>query len=100
MPVSCNDRNLITDWGGVLSRDEIVALHVTKVDAIDHTVTILEFDCLNGELIEVNADTLGFDVLRCKLADYLPLPIDWYDQIEATRIGESLTLFDRRTRTS
>lgn len=100
MPFSCNDLNLITDWGGVLSWDEIVALHATKFGTIDHTVTILEFDCLNGEFIEVNVDTVGFDVVRSKLAEYLPLPIDWYNQVEATRLGESLTLFDRRSRTS
>lgn len=100
MPVTCDHRNLITDWGGVLSWDEIVALHASKVDAIDHTVTILEFDCSNGEFVEVNVDEPGFDELRRKLADYLPLPINWYDQIDAARKGESLTLFDRRSCTS
>lgn len=100
MPISYDDRNLITDWGGTLNWDEIIALYFTKVDANDHVVSILEFDCSNGEFIEVNIDEPGFDELRCKLANYLPLPTDWYEQIDAVPLGESLTLFDRRTRTT
>lgn len=69
-------------------------MHVSKVDAIDHALIILEFDCMNGEFIEVNVDEPGLDELRCKLANYLPLPIDWCDQIEAMQLGESLTLLD------
>lgn len=100
MPVSCDDRNLITDWGANLSWNDIIALHISKVDAIQCAVTILDFECVNGEFIEINVDEPGFNDLRRKLADYLPLPIDWCEQMESMRPGETLTLFDRRARTT
>jgi hypothetical protein len=97
MPLSCNDLKLITDWGGEISWSEVFALHVSKLDAIERTLTILSFEYSNGHFIEVNADESGFGELKCNLANYLPLPADWYDQIESMPVTETLTLFDLRT---
>jgi hypothetical protein len=54
---------------------------------------------VNGDFVEINADEDGFDDVRLRLADHLPLPSNWYEQIESLPMRECLTFFDRRGQT-
>ena len=71
-------------------------MHVSKFDAIEREVAILTFDFPNGEFIEVNIDEDGFSAMRDRLAELLPLPADWYKQVESLSVTEGITFFANR----
>ena len=96
MPLSIDDEKLTTAWGGSIRWDEVTALHASKYDAIEREVVILTFDYPYGEFIEVNVDDEGFEILRERLSDFLPVPNDWYEQIESLAVTEGLTFFAQR----
>ncbi len=96
MALSIDSEKLTASWGGSIRWDEVAALHASKYDAIEREVVILTFDYPYGGFIEINVDDEGFDVLRERLTDYLPLPSDWYEQIESLPVTEGLTFFAGR----
>ena len=96
MPLSFDDEKLTATWGGSIRWDEVAALHASKYDAIEREAVILTFDYPYGEFIEVNVDDDGFPAPRERLRDYLPLPNDWYEQIESLSVTEGITFFANR----
>jgi len=95
MALAFDHEQLITDWGGSIRWDEIVALHVDQYAAGERTLAILAFEHRNGGVIEVNLDDEISDETRRQLADHLPLPTDWQAQVAALPPGVGLTLFRR-----
>lgn len=96
MPLSVNDEMLTTSWGGSMRWDEVAALHASKYDAIEREVVILSFDNAYGEFIEVNLDEEAVSILRDRLAQLLPVPADWYQQIESLAATGGITFFANR----
>ena len=92
-----DESELITTRGTSIRWDEVVAVHANKIDAMTHSVTMLTLDHECGEFIEIPTGEDGFEALRDHLGEYLPLPADWYQQIESLDTGESVTLMERQS---
>ena len=87
-----DEHKLSTPFGTSIQWDEVVAVHAHKIDAITHPVTMITLDHLCGEFVEFNTTEAGFDLLREKLATFLPLPENWFELVDNLELRTGITL--------
>lgn len=74
---------------------EIVALHVTEVDAMTASVTILQLEHESGHYIEIHELDDAFQAALMNLASHLPLSDDWVNATKGLQARTSATIWQR-----
>ncbi len=81
---------------GILWPD-VYRVYASRIDLITESAFVLSFEYDYGEFIEVNEGMEGFDEMVSHLAEYLPLPINYKQQIDATQCdADPIPLYSRK----
>ena len=93
--LTIDDNNLTTHDGLTIPWREIVAVHAERIDAKSHSITMITFDHVSGEFVEISTDEDGFDTIRLGLSDCLPIPKDWMQTVDDLPLCGTITLMQR-----
>jgi hypothetical protein len=75
---------------------DVYRVHTSRQDLITESSRVLYFDYDYGHYIEVNDGMDGFEEMVSRLGEYLTLPADYRQQIEATQChAEPVRLYSR-----
>ena len=80
---------------GVVPWSEIVALHVTKVDTMSDSVTILQLEHESGHYLEIDESDDSFRSAFESFPSFLPLEEDWDSVVKGLEPRSVKTLWRR-----
>ncbi len=76
--------------------NEIYRLYTYRPDVITESCRVIGFDFENGEFIEVDDSMQGFGEMLLRLGEHVVLPVDYQEQVNATKSGQAhITLYRR-----
>jgi len=74
---------------------EIVALHVSEIDPMTASVTILQLEHESGRYLEIHDFDNSYPSALEDLASFLPLDQNWASIVRGLEPGNSLTVWKR-----
>ena len=83
------------DGTGAVPWSEIVALHVTEVDTMTGSVTILQLEHESGHYLEIHELDNTYSTALQELASFLRLDEDWTSMTKGLEAGTSATIWRR-----
>ncbi len=89
--LSASGPSLLMHW------DEVFAVSFSKIDAIDYTITYLNFDYDYGEFVETHDFMEGFRQLVADLPEHLPIADSgWQKAMQAAMAGVTRDVYMKK----